>query len=94
MIIINENYRIESDEYCYSLKERKVRKRGKNIGDEVWDTLSYHLTVQAALISYRKRRIKTLSHGDTDVKIEKWIDSIAEHDKAFKAFLETLVIEP
>ena len=94
MIIINENYRIEADDYSYALKERKVRARGKNIGAEVWDTLSYHRTVQAALYSYRNRRIKTLSGDDTDVKIEKWIDCIAEHDKAFKAFITALVIEP
>jgi S-methylmethionine-dependent homocysteine/selenocysteine methylase len=78
MIILNENYRIEQDEYCYSLKERKILKTGKNIGGEVWKTLSYHLTVQAALISYRKRRIKTLSQADTDIKIEEWISNIAE----------------
>ena len=94
MIIINENYRIEADDYSYALKERKVRARGKNIGAEVWDTLSYHRTVQAALYSYRNRRIKTLSGDDTDIKIDNWIDCIAEHDKAFKAFITALVIEP
>jgi hypothetical protein len=93
MIILNENYRIEQDEYCYSLKERKILKTGKNIGGEVWKTLSYHLTVQAALISYRKRRIKTLSQADTDIKIEKWISNIAEQDEAFKTFLTTLNIK-
>lgn len=93
MIIINENYRIEQDEYCYTLKERKILKTGKNIGGEVWKTLSYHRTVQAALYSYRNRRIKTLSHGDTDVKIENWISSIVEQDEDFKTFLSTLNIE-
>jgi len=93
MIIINENYRIESDDYCYSLRERSILKSGKNIGGEVWRTLSYHRTVQAALYSYRNRRIKTLSSDDTDVKIEKWISSAVEQDKAFKTFLETLNIK-
>jgi hypothetical protein len=93
MIIINENYRIEQDEYCYTLKERKILKTGKNIGGEVWKTLSYHRTVQAALYSYRNRRIKTLSHDDTDVKIENWISSIVEQDEAFRTFLATLNIE-
>lgn len=37
MIIINENYRIESDECCYTLKERKVAKSGKAEGEERWD---------------------------------------------------------
>ena len=98
MIIINDNYRIESDDYSYALKERKVRARGKNIGDEVWEEVwepvSYHRTVQAAVYSYRNRRIKTLSSDDTDIKIDNWIDCIAEHDKAFKAFITALVIEP
>lgn len=93
MIIINENYRIESDKYSYALKERKVRVRGKNIGDEVWEPVSYHRTVQAALYSYRNRHIKTLSQADTDVKIEKWIDCVVEQDEAFKTFLETLNIK-
>ena len=94
MIIINDNYRIEADDYSYALKERKVRARGKNIGDEVWEPVSYHRTVQAALYSYRNRHIKTLSSDDTDIKIDNWIDCIAEHDKAFKAFITALVIEP
>ena len=93
MIIINENYRIEQDEYCFMLKERKVRKKGKNIGSEVWDTLSYHRDVSGALMSYRNRRIKSLSQADTDVKIENWISSIVEQDEAFKTFLATLNIE-
>ena len=93
MIIINENYRIESDEYCYALKERKILKTGKNIGGEVWKTLSYHRTVEAALYSYRNRRIKTLSQADTDVKIENWISSITEQDEAFKSFLIGLKVE-
>ena len=93
MIILNDNYRIESDDYSYALKERKVRARGKNIGDEVWEPVSYHRTVQAALYSYRNRRIKTLSQADTDVKIEKWIDCVVEQDEAFKTFLETLNIK-
>jgi hypothetical protein len=93
MIIINENYRIEQDEYCYTLKERKILKTGKNIGTELWEPLSYHKTVQAALYSYRNRRIKTLSRDDTDVKIEEWISSIVAQDEAFKSFLATLNIE-
>ena len=93
MIIINENYRIESDEYCYSLRKRGILKSGKNIGGEVWRALSYHRTVQAALYSYRNRRIKTLSPDDTDIKIEKWISSVVEQDEAFKTFLETLKLE-
>jgi hypothetical protein len=93
MIIINENYRIESDEYCYTLKERKVTVKGKNIGAELWEPLSYHKTVQAALYSYRNRRIKTLSQADTDVKIEEWVSSIVRQDEAFKSFLATLNIE-
>lgn len=93
MIILNDNYRIEQDEYCYTLKERKVRARGKNIGAEVWNALSYHRTVQAALYSYRNRRIKTLSGDDTDVKIENWISSVVEQDEAFKTFLATLSIK-
>lgn len=93
MIIINDNYRIEADDYSYALKERKVRARGKNIGAEVWEPVSYHRTVEAALYSYRNRRIKTLSQGDTGVKIEKWIECIAEQDEAFKTFLTTLNIK-
>ena len=93
MIIINENYRIEADDYSYALKERKIRARGKNIGSEVWEPVSYHRTVQAALYSYRNRRIKSLSQADTDVKIENWIYSVAEQDEAFKTFIETLNIK-
>ena len=93
MIIINENYRIEADDYSYALKERKIRAKGKNIGSEVWEPVSYHRTVQAALYSYRNRRIKSLSQADTDVKIKNWISSIAEQDESFKSFLDGLKVE-
>ena len=93
MIIINENYRIEADDYSYALKERKIRARGKNIGSEVWEPVSYNRTVQAALYSYRNRRIKSLSQADTDVKIENWISSVAEQDEAFKTLLSGLKVE-
>ena len=92
MIILNENYRIESDECCFTLKERKVAKSGKAEGEERWEPISYSRDLSGALVSYRNRRIKALSATDTEEEIDNMIDCIGEHDKSFKAFLEGLSV--
>lgn len=92
MIIINENYRIESDECCFTLKERKVAKSGKTEGEERWESIAYSRDLSGALMSYRNRRIKALSATDTDEKIENWISSIGELDESFIASLKGLEV--
>jgi len=89
MIIIDDDYRIDSDDACYTLQERKVSETGS----ERWENVAYKKTLVKTLGSYREHSHKKRSQANTGVKIEKWISNIVEQDEAFKTFLETLKLE-
>ena len=89
MIIIDDDYRVDSDDACYTLQERKVSKAGV----ERWENVAYKKTLAKTLESYREHSHKKRSQAHMGVKIEKWISDIAEQDEAFKTFLETLNIK-
>lgn len=89
MIIIDDDYRIDSDDACYTLQERKVSKTGS----ERWENVAYKKTLVKTLESYREHSHKKRSQAHTGVKIEKWIECMAEQDEAFKTFLSELMAE-
>ena len=89
MIIIDDDYRVDSDDACYTLQERKVSKAGV----ERWENVAYKKTLAKTLESYREHSHKKRSQAHTDVKIEKWISDMAEQDKSFKSFLSELMAE-
>lgn len=89
MIIIDDDYRIDSDDACYTLQERKVSGKGV----ERWVNVAYKKTLAKTLESYREHSHKKRSQAHTGVKIEKWISDIAEQDKSFKSFLSELMAE-
>lgn len=47
MIKVNEDYFIEADEKCYTLK-LATHKQGKN-GNELYNTIGYYKTLESAL---------------------------------------------
>ena len=87
MIIIDDYYRIDSDDACYTLQERKVSKAGV----ERWVNVAYKKKLAGILESYREHSHKKRSQAHTGVKIEKWISDIGEQDKSFKSFLSELM---
>ena len=89
MIIIDDDYRIDSDDACYTLQERKVSKTGS----ERWENVAYKKTLAKTLESYREHSHKKRSQAHTGVKIGKWISDISEQDKSFKSFLIELMAE-
>ena len=89
MIIIDDDYRVDSDDACYTLQERKVSKAGV----ERWENVAYKKTLAKTLESYREHSHKKRSQAHMGVKIEKWISDIAEQDKSFKSFMIELMAE-
>ena len=89
MIIIDDYYRIDSDDACYTLQERKISKTGS----ERWENVAYKKTLAKTLESYREHSHKKRSQANTGVRIEKWISDIEEQDKSFKSFLIELMAE-
>lgn len=84
MIIIDDDYRIDSDDTCYTLQERKVSVKGV----ERWENIAYKKTLAKTLESYREHSHKKRSHAHTGIKIEKLISDISEQDKSFKSFID------
>ena len=80
-MIINENYRIEADAYSYALQERKVVKSGKNEGEESWNSISYHKTLERALVKLREVGHKNLLGADTALKIDEVVSELSKLDE-------------
>lgn len=72
---INENYRIETDNDSSTLikSETKIRKDGKNIGQEyLFESPYYYNNIQSALQAYF---LKTLDNG---VDLKSCLDKIEQ----------------
>lgn len=57
MIVIDNNYAIETDSFGnYSLFKRKVTKSGKNAGQEIKDYVGHFTTLRGSVKSYVRAR--------------------------------------
>jgi len=52
-------YVITSDPYQYIVNEKKISKKGKNMGKEYLTPASYHNTVESAMQDIIERRIRS-----------------------------------
>lgn len=60
MIIIDENYAIETDSYGnYSLFRRKTAKKGKSVGEERKDYIGHFNSLSKAVKSYVRDRFNS-----------------------------------
>ena len=46
MIKLNEKYYLDNDPYNIILKEKKINKKGKNIGKETYKVIGYYSSVE------------------------------------------------
>lgn len=76
MIMINDEYKVDNDDICYTLYERKVTKEGK----ENWKVISYHKTIQSALKKYRDLNIKKLTRSSEVIQINDLIGKLITED--------------
>lgn len=92
MIELSENYRVTLDESCYTLEKKRIAKTGKNIGAETWDNVSYHRDLKSALKKYREIGKKDVLQAHTGVKLDQAVSLLDEHEKSFKSFLDSLIL--
>lgn len=59
-IIINENWQIVSDPCNIILQKKRITEKGKNIGRESWDSISFHPSVNEALKDCMKQEIHSV----------------------------------
>ncbi|WP_270508111.1 hypothetical protein [Eubacterium limosum] len=83
MIRLDENFRLDNDDRCYILQERKIVKNGENKGAERWENVCCPSTLESALKTYRDLLLKRRSAADKALNIERLIYLIKEQDKQF-----------
>ena len=81
MIRLDENFRLDNDDRCYILQERKIAQNGENKGAEHWENVCYPSTLESALKTYRDLLLKRRSATDKALNIERLIYLIKEQDK-------------
>lgn len=57
-IRISEDYMIETDPFCWMVKERSVVKEGKNAGKELWKAVGYYGTLSQAITGLSDRAVR------------------------------------
>lgn len=93
MITLGKNFRLDNDDRCYILQERKIVKNGENKGAERWENVCYPSTLESALKTYRDLNGKRLSQADKTLNIEQLIYLIKEQDKQFLQSLTKVLKE-
>lgn len=58
MKAINDKYFIETDRYNIILLEKKISKKGKNIGKEYFDNIGYFTNLESLYKSIIEKEIK------------------------------------
>ena len=71
IIRINEQYRVTTDPYQWIIQRKRTRK-----GNEVWESQTYHPSVDAAVRSLGERMVRECN-TDTLVDALKAVETIA-----------------
>ena len=71
IIPINEQYRVATDPYQWIIQKKRTRK-----GNEVWESQTYHPSVDAAVRSLGERMVRECK-TDTLVDALKVVETIA-----------------
>ena len=93
MINLGKTFRLDNDDRCYILQERKIVKNGENKGAERWENVCYPRTLESALKTYRDLTGKRLSQAYEALSIEQLIHLIKEQDKQFLQSLTKILGE-
>ena len=87
MIKIDENFYIDADDNCYTLKEKtKVKdKKSKNYGEEVWKVCGFYVDLESLLNGFLK--VKTREFVSSN---EKEIKDLVKEIKAQTDYIKKL----
>lgn len=83
MITLGKTFRLDNDDRCYILQERKITQNGENKGAERWENVCYPSTLESALKAYRDLAGKRLSQAYGALSVEQLIHLIKDLDKQF-----------
>lgn len=84
MIQINEYYRIKAESNYYALQEMRIRKNEDGTDEEIWESITFHMTLENALMGCRRNAVKKLVSRAETVKLDEVITELGEIEKSFK----------
>jgi hypothetical protein len=85
-IKLNEQYQVRGIPMNFILEEKKIRKEGKNIGEEYWQEIGYYPTLESLLRGIATRHLQTTETNG----IELLISEIKTFTKSVKEQIEVL----
>lgn len=90
-ININKDYRLASDPCNIVLQKRNVYKKGKNAGQEKWESIGYYNTLEQALKGYIDKRVKSSDAESIKEMLGICQDMKAEVENIFKEIKEWII---
>ena len=87
MIKIDENFYIDADDNCYTLKEKtKVKdKKSKNYGEEAWKVCGFYVNLESLLSGFLKVKTREFVYSN-----EKEIKDLVKEIKAQTDYIKKL----
>lgn len=85
-IDIDDQYRLTSDKMNIVLEEKYVAKKGVKANQECWKALSFHGTIDGALIKYLKTRTNTSDANTAAQLITEWNKTMRSLRKIMKEY--------
>ena len=88
MVYLDEDTRINSDIYQYILEKRSIAKSGKNEGQDIWTSESFHPNVSSLLENILKKKLfgtaKKKDYSSLDEFLEALHKEIKKFDKTIR----------
>lgn len=91
MILINDDYFIETDEYnyCVMWNTHRVHEKGKNKGEEIVSCIGYFSTLKGALRKIYNHCV-TNSTITRRVQIERYLNDVRKIEKDYERCVNSL----
>lgn len=70
-IKLNEQYQVRGIPMNFILEEKKIRKEGKNIGEEYWQEIGYYPTLESLLRGIATRHLQTTETEEIELLIQE-----------------------
>ena len=84
MIRIDENYYIDADTKCYTLKEKGIKKSEDGTESEIFKDLGYYTTLEGCLYGLIKKETRKYIKNTNEATVSDLSNKIKELEKYFR----------
>ena len=92
MVYLDEDTRINSDVYQYILEKRSIAKSGKNEGQEIQTSESFHPNISSLLESILKKKLFGVVKKKDMHSLEEFIEALNKEIKKFDKIIKESVV--